>query len=198
MGLRRIPTLAYNQLAKLLGLRGGFGIKGIHDEVFPTQEMNRLLQLGRVHRTLFITRAAVAADVVTLSGWSDFSTWSEVITDGIPVTGDAGMPMASNDRMIVFMALTINATIADYVGLTIARELGDVGLDLALLGKWGANTGGGPYPDQIGVNLLPVMLDHREARVEFTKDVSGAGSGFIISIEMLDAEPGLLPMYPGV
>jgi len=198
MGLLRIPTKAYQDLVRLLGLDTRTGVRGIHDEVFPTQDMNRILQSHRIQRTTYVFSNTPAVDFVNAVQWTDFSDWAEVVVDGRQAAADADLPPVDHDRYVTSVSLEISGTIASYVGLTVLRVHNTILADTGIIAKYGANTDGLLNPIEIGPRQLPLLLALDENGVSFSMDVSGAGNAFHVTIEMISADPGIMALLPGV
>jgi len=193
----KIPSRAYTRLSTILRLPGSEGLRGLQEEVVPTQDLNRVLQADRVKIASYSLLLSPAASASTDVQWNDLSDWEAVDIDGVPADTDASLPQDLEDRIIVACSLQTNGS-ADYTTAEVKRFVTTGTGPLGLLTAFGAvptaHSNAVPDPPM----LLPQWLIPGEFSVRFTQIVSGAGATFHFSVQMISAERGVLAPYVGV
>lgn len=194
----RIPRPAYQAFATIMGFPGSDGLRGIHDEAFPVQDLSRMLLDTRVKRTLYTFTNNPAATGDVLFQWRDLSDFTEVRINGALVGSDAELPQPSEERIIVGLGLEVTGNAAHYTSAELTRQMPNVAESHVELVTFGAITTGHFAPAQRAPLLYPVTLNIGEENCNARMVVTGTAAVFEFTIFMLAAERGVMNLYPGV
>jgi len=192
-----IPTKTWSRFARVLRLPGTQALSGIQREIVPTQDLTNFLQADRVNHVLYQFTVTPAASENNDLVWNDLSDWAAVAVNGILASTDAELPQPDQDRIITAIGLQISAGGGDYTSGECNRFAPLPVASLLPMAEWGSITTGHNAPSLVAPALLPQQLIVNETSVRLTAIVSGATAVHTYLIQMIAAEPGILPAFPG-
>lgn len=196
----RIPGNAYGLFANIFNFPGSEGLRGIQEEVVPTQDLSRLLQFSRAKSVVYSLTTTPGASLDRTAQWDDASDWTECQVNGIVTTVDADCPQPTDVRILTGAYLNVTGTLASYTSAELSRINISTGV-LLPFAAFGAITTGHNGPAMIAPYRLPQYLLQGvgiERTIDIRMQVSGAGATYNWTFTMLSAESGVFAPYPGV
>jgi len=195
----KIPGRAYGDFSRIFSLPGTEGLKGIQQEVVPTQELSRLLQYSQSKSTQYTLVLTPGVSVLQTFQWEDLSDWNSVIINGVVPTQDSQLPQKTDVRILTGIFLEVSGTQSEYTSAEIVR-IDATGSYYMRIAAFGTLVAGHTSAPLVAPSLFPQILSWggKENTVGVNSRVSGANTSLRYTFSMISGAPGLFHPYPGV
>jgi len=192
-----IPTRAYGALARILRLPGSEGFARIQRDIFPVQELSRILQSETVRIFVYDFTLIPVANTQSELQFRDFSDWTSVTLMGrIPqvLSADTDLPDVNDDgiiRIVTDIGLSISGTSSHYESAAAVRTMSSLspGSNTIPVAQWGDLVAGRIMPN---LQQFPYVLQPPEANILLDQRIqTGVLASFEWTIIMAVADRGV-------